>query len=102
MQLFTASILMYTESGQLPAESGQRPAESEQLPFESGQLHVPIESGQLPAGSEQFKEDISHRTKKKLTVAGELLFEDTVNKHWAVLSKIKRKLLIKYSISWNL
>lgn len=98
---------MYTESGQLPAESGQLPAESEQLPAESGQRpaeseQLPFESGQLPAGSEQFKEDISHRRKKKLTVAGQLLFEDTGNKHWAVLSKIKRKLLIKYSISWNL
>lgn len=98
---------MYTESGQLPAESGQLPAESEQLPTESGQRPAeseqpPFESGQLPAGSEQFKEDISHRRKKKLTVAGQLLFEDTGNKHWAVLSKIKRKLLIKYSISWNL
>lgn len=98
---------MYTESGQLPAESGQLPAESEQLPTESGQRpaeseQLPFESGQLPAGSEQFKEDISHRRKKKLTVAGQLLFEDTGNKHWAVLSKIKRKLLIKYSISWNL
>lgn len=98
---------MYTESGQLPAESGQLPAESEQLPTESGQRpaeseQLPFESGQLPAGSEQFKEDISHRRKKKLTVAGQLLFEDIGNKHWAVLSKIKRKLLIKYSISWNL
>lgn len=98
---------MYTESGQLPAESGQLPAESEQLPTESGQRpaeseQLPFESGQLPAGSEQFKEDISHRRKKKLTVAGQLLFEDTGNKHWAVLSKIKKKLLIKYSISWNL
>lgn len=98
---------MYTEPGQLPAESGQLPAESEQLPTESGQRpaeseQLPFESGQLPAGSEQFKEDISHRRKKKLTVAGQLLFEDTVNKHWAVLSKIKKKLLIKYSISWNL
>lgn len=98
---------MYTESGQLPAESGQLPAESEQLPTESGQRpaeseQLPFESGQLPAGSEQFKEDISHRRKKKLTVSGQLLFEDTGNKHWAVLSKIKRKLLIKYSISWNL
>lgn len=30
--------------------------------------------------------------KKLLTIAGQLLFEDTVNKCWAVLSKIKRKI----------
>lgn len=85
------------KSGQLPAESEQLPAESGQLPSESGQQ--PLESGQLPiqsgrqlTGSEQCKEDISHRRKKKLTIAGQLLFEDTVNKRWAVLSKIKRKI----------
>lgn len=30
--------------------------------------------------------------RKKLFIAGQMLFEDTVNKRWTVLSKIKRKI----------
>lgn len=82
------------ESGQLPTDSDQLPAESGQLPTESGQLsseseQLPLESGQQPTGSEQCKEDISIKRKKTLTIEGQLLFEDTLNKRWAVLSKIK-------------
>lgn len=83
MILFFFYLQLPAESGQLSAESGQLSAQSEQLP---------AESGQLPVESAQFTEDISHGRKKKLSIAGQLLFEDTVNKRWTVFPKIKRKI----------